>query len=42
MDWFSRYVLAWRISNTLDAAFCVEGLEEADFPSIQRTEVLHP
>ena len=29
MDWFSRYVLAWRISNTLDAAFCVEALEEA-------------
>ena len=29
MDWFSRYVLAWRISNTLDAAFCLEALEEA-------------
>ena len=29
MDWFSRYVLSWRISNTLDAAFCVEALEEA-------------
>lgn len=29
MDWFSRYVLAWRIANTLDAAFCLEALEEA-------------
>lgn len=29
MDWFSRYVLAWRVSNTLDAAFCLEVLEEA-------------
>ena len=29
MDWFSRYVLAWRMSNTLDASFCVECLEEA-------------
>ena len=29
MDWFSRYVLAWRLSNTLDAAFCLEALDEA-------------
>ena len=29
MDWYSRYVLAWRLSNTLDASFCVEALEEA-------------
>lgn len=29
MDWFSRYVLAWRLSNTLDASFCVECLEDA-------------
>ena len=29
MDWYSRYVLAWRLSNTLDADFCVEALEEA-------------
>jgi len=29
MDWYSRYVLAWRLSNTLDAEFCVEVLEEA-------------
>ena len=29
MDWYTRYVLAWRLSNTLDAAFCVEALKEA-------------
>ncbi len=29
MDHFSRYVLSWRLSNTLDAAFCLEALEEA-------------
>jgi putative transposase len=29
MDWFSRKVLAWRLSNTMDADFCVTALEEA-------------
>jgi putative transposase len=29
MDWFSRYVLAWRLSNTLEGRFCLEALEEA-------------
>ena len=29
MDWHSRYVVAWNLSNTLDAQFCVEALEEA-------------
>ena len=29
MDWWSRRVLSWRVSNTLDRAFCVEALEEA-------------
>ena len=29
MDWYSRYVLSWRLSNTLDADFCLEGLREA-------------
>lgn len=29
MDWFSRKVLAWRLSNTMDADFCVAALEEA-------------
>lgn len=31
MDWVSRAVLAWRLSNTLGAEFCVEALEEAVF-----------
>ena len=29
MDWVSRKVLAWRLSNTLDAEFCIDALEEA-------------
>jgi putative transposase len=29
MDWYSRKVLAWRLSNSMDAAFCVEALKEA-------------
>lgn len=29
MDWFSRHVLSWRLSNTLDVRFCLEALDEA-------------
>ena len=29
MDWYSRYVLSWKVSLTLDAAFCVEALVDA-------------
>lgn len=29
IDWHSRYVLSWRLSNTLDTEFCMEALEEA-------------
>ena len=29
VDWFSRRVLSWRVSITMEAAFCVEALEEA-------------
>ena len=29
MDWYARRVLAWRLSNTLEAGFCVDCLEEA-------------
>jgi putative transposase len=29
IDWHSRYVLAWRLSNTLDGSFCLDMLEEA-------------
>jgi putative transposase len=29
IDWYSRYVIAWRLSNTLDGSFCLDMLEEA-------------
>ena len=29
IDWYSRYVLSWRLSNTLEGRFCVEALDEA-------------
>jgi len=29
IDWYSRYVLSWRISTTLDRSFCIEALQEA-------------
>jgi putative transposase len=29
IDWYSRYVLSWRLSNSLEADFCVEALKEA-------------
>ena len=43
MDWWSRAVLSWRVSNTLDAGFCVEALEDArrstgTWPAIMNTD----
>jgi len=29
LDWFSRYVLAWQLSNTLDCRFCLDALQQA-------------
>ena len=29
IDWYSRRVLSWRVSNTMDTGFCIEALEEA-------------
>lgn len=29
MDWYSRYVLSWELSNSLDTAFCIVALEQA-------------
>jgi putative transposase len=29
MDWYSRYVISWRLSNTLTGSFCLEALDEA-------------
>jgi transposase InsO family protein len=42
MDWYSRYVLSWRLSNSMDADFCVEALEEAlsqTTPEIMNTDM---
>ena len=33
MDWFSRKVLSWRLSNSMEADFCVEALKEASLAS---------
>jgi putative transposase len=41
IDWFSRYVLAWRLSNTLDGRFCLETLQRAlqqNHPEIFNTD----
>jgi putative transposase len=42
VDWFSRRVLAWRLSITMEASFCIEALEEAlsknDKPEIFNTD----
>lgn len=29
LDWYSRYVLSWKVSNSMDVNFCLEALEEA-------------
>lgn len=29
LDWYSRYVIAWELSNTLDSSFCIAGLQSA-------------
>jgi putative transposase len=39
MDWHSRYVLAWDISITMDAAFCIQALEQA--LTISRPEIFN-
>jgi len=42
MDWYSRYVLTWRPSNTIDTAFCLDALEDTlrrGRPEILNTEL---
>ena len=39
IDWFSRYVLSWRLSNTLEGQFCLEALDEA--LSLGRPEIFN-
>lgn len=41
IDWYSRYVLAWQLSNTLDGSFCLDALEQAletGLPAIFNTD----
>jgi putative transposase len=40
VDWFSRRVLAWRVSITMDASFCIEALEEA-FSRNEKPEIFN-
>jgi putative transposase len=40
LDWYSRRVLSWRMSNTLDSSFCVEALEDA-FARFGRPEIFN-
>ena len=39
IDWYSRYVLSWRLSNSLEGSFCLEALDEA--LSWQRPEIFN-
>jgi len=39
MDWYSRHVLSWRLSNTLDVGFCLEALDEA--LSVKQPEIFN-
>lgn len=42
MDWYSRYVLSWHLSNSLDSSFCLEAFEDAlmfyGFPEIVNSD----
>jgi len=42
MDWATRHVLAWRLSDTMEASFCIKALREAlsryDKPDIFNTD----
>ena len=39
IDWYSRYVLSWRLSNTLTIDFCLEALDEA--LTVQQPEIFN-
>jgi|GEM_PF-4541771 len=39
IDWFTRKVLAWRVSITLETAFCIEAVEEAAYSGVIRPPV---
>lgn len=40
IDWFTRRVLMWRVSITLETVFCIEALEEA-IASLERPELFN-
>lgn len=40
IDWFSRKVLSWRLSNTLDTSFCIDALDDA-FAHFGRPEIFN-
>jgi putative transposase len=40
IDWYSRFVLSWRLSNSLESSFCVEALEDA-LTTWPRPEILN-
>jgi putative transposase len=40
IDWYTRRVLSWRVSNTLDTRFCVDALEEA-LASFEQPEIFN-
>ena len=39
IDWYSRYVLSWRLSNSLEGSFCIDALEDALAASGQVPEI---
>jgi len=41
LDWFSRYVLSWQLSNTLDNNFCLADLEKALERSCRKPEIFN-
>ena len=45
LDWYSRYVLSWRVSTSLDSGFCIEALNEALVkhgpPEISNRDIQH-
>lgn len=40
MDWYSRYVLSWRLSNSMDVDFCMDALEDS-FTSFGKPEIFN-
>lgn len=41
IDWYSRHVLSWRLSNTLDSSFCIEAVEDAFAKSGHQPEIFN-